>query len=437
MKHYRIASIITAVFIVDYCMAEVPGNALQPAELRAAEAWLTESAGKITPAESNILRKAQSTLLDNIVMDPAWKPYRGIEPSPAMYKGIWNWDAAFHAIGVSHWDASLAREQVAIIFEKQLKNGMLPDVIWEYGSTNGSINYSNTKPPVITWAVAVVDFRSPDITFLRRIYPKLVKLGQFWEKERGGERDGLFYYAGSDVGWDSGWDDSFRWDNGYRKPQTNSHRLWAIDLNCYMYMHYRSMAYVAERLALTRDRQTWLKKAAALAQLINEKLWDEDAGLYVDRDRLTGKRGPVLSPAGFMPLFVHIAPSGHAAQCAKTARARETFYPGMPSAAYDTVEFDPIQMWRGPSWLNTSFFAIKGLQEHGYSDLAQTMRSTTLDWVSRNLPSIREFYNSKTGEGLGAPNFGWSAVFAMSFIVDWNDDSLTWLFSEEKNNLKQ
>jgi putative isomerase len=301
---------------------------------------------------------------------------------------------------------------------------MLPDVIYDTGKEVTVC----TKPPVMAWAVAVVDRRSPDLKFLKHIYPKLVRLEKFWLKERGGESDGLFFYAGSDVGYDSGWDNSMRWDNGYRTSQSDNHRLWAIDLNCYVYMQYRALVYLAGRLGLDGDKQMWLKKADAMAELINDKLWDEKTGFYMDRDRTTGTFSPTLSPAGFMPLFVHIAPADRGDRLIKIAASPDKFYPGMPTAAYDTPSFDATNMWRGPAWLNTSYFAAKGLQEYGQPELADMMRSTLLGWIDRDPASIREYYNPQTGDGLGAGRFGWSAVFTISFILDWNNDNLTWLF---------
>src|ERR1035437_10856990 len=88
-------------------------------------------------------------------------------PSLGTYRGIWNWDSAFHAVGISHWDPELAREQFKILFGKQLPNGALPDVIWE----KGGMVTTFTKPPVMAWAGAVVDRRSPEIQFLQEIYP--------------------------------------------------------------------------------------------------------------------------------------------------------------------------------------------------------------------------------------------------------------------------
>ncbi len=385
--------------------------------------WLQQNVSHLSSQNAELIRRAQATLLGNLVSAPAWKPYRGVEPSRSSYPGIWNWDSAFHAIALSHWDSGLARDQFTILFRHQLPDGELPDVVY----ADGTMVTSNSKPPVMAWAIAVADRRSQDTAFLRQIYPKLVRLGDFWLQERGGSRDGLFYYAGSDVGFDSGWDDSIRWDDGYRKAPSDNHRLWAIDLNCYMVMHYRAMSYIATRLGLSADSDRWNRAASELGQRINQKLWDDKLGFYVDRDRITGKEGPALSPAGFMPLFVGIATPDRAARLAAMAKDPLKFFPGMPTAAYDTPGYESRGYWRGSAWLNTSYFALKGLQQYGYTDTAEAMRSRLLGWVARN-PSIREYYDSRNGTGAGAQNFGWSAAFTIAFILDWNNNNLTWLF---------
>ena len=382
------------------------------------------SSPEITSAEAVLIKRARDTLMGNVTTAEAWKPYRGIMPSLGTYKGVWNWDSAFHAVAVSNWDATLAREQFEILFSKQLPNGQLPDVIF----ADGKIVVDFTKPPVMAWAVAVVDHRAPDTSFLQEIYPKLMKLGDFWAEERGGDTDGLFYYAGADVGCDSGWDNSIRWDNGYRDSTSDQHRLWPVDLNCYMVMHYRAMSYLAQRLGRSDSQQVWMDKAERLARLINDKLWDEKLGFYVDRDRVTGQNGPALSPAGFMPLFVHIASPERAARMFQLASDPQKFFPGMPTAAYDTPGYDSHGYWRGSAWLNTSYFALKGLKDYGDDQPAETMRSRLLGWVAQDPSTIWEYYDSRIGAGAGAKGFGWSSAFLMSFVLDWNNDHLTWLF---------
>jgi putative isomerase len=397
----------------------ITGNPDAPAAV-----WLKSVSALVPPVQAALLQRSQAILLDNAVLAPAWAPYPGIEPAKAVYKGVWSLDSAYHAIGVSNWDVKLAHQQIELLFSRQLPNGMLPDVILE----DGTALTSNTKPPVMTWAVAVVDHRAPDMAFLKEMYPKLAKLGEFFEKERGGDKDGLFYFAGGDAGWDAGWDDSIRWDNGYRKSTSDDHRLWAIDLNCYMVAHYDAMACIAGRLDLPAEQATWQRKSDALAKRINEKLWDEKLGFYIDRDRVTGQEGPAVTPAGFMPLFVHIATPERAARCARLAADPAIFFPGLPSAAYDTPGFDPNGMWRGPAWVNVSWFALKGVHDYGCADPADKLKATLLTWIANDPSTIWEHYEPRTGKGQGALAYGWSAAFVISFILDWDNDHLTWLF---------
>lgn len=46
-------------------------------------------------------------------------------------------------------------------------------------------------------------------------------------------------------------------------------------------------------------------------------------------------------------------------------------------------------------------------------------RTTLLSWVDRNRGAICENYNPLTGDVVGWPSFGWSAVFTIKFIDDW------------------
>lgn len=403
--------------------------ALSAAAIAGAEGpttWPADFEKGLSADDLALLTRAKDTLLGNSTEGKAWAPYRGIRPSRGKYNGVWNWDSAFHAAAVSHWDPDLARQQIKILFDHQLDNGALADVIYD----SGKMNTAASKPPVMGWAVAVVDHRAPDDAFLKELYPKLIKLGEFWENERGGKKDGLFFYAGADVGWDSGWDTSPRWDNGYRQSKTDDKRFWAIDLNCYMVMHYRAVAYVAGRLGKTEDQKRFRAQADALAAKINEVLWDEQQGFYTDRERVTKAHGQAMAPAGFMPLFIHIAPADRAERVAKVAADPQKFFPGMPTVAYDEATYKSSDYWRGPNWLNTSFMALKGLKDYGDSTLAEAMRKTTLDWVKADQGNIWEYYDSRTGAGHGAKFFGWSCAFSILFITDWNNDNVTWLFPE-------
>lgn len=84
-----------------------------------AAAWAAKASKHLTPSEADLLRRAQATILGNLVEGKAWAPYLGVMPSLGSYRGVWNWDSAFHAAALSLWDPKLARDQFRILFDKQ------------------------------------------------------------------------------------------------------------------------------------------------------------------------------------------------------------------------------------------------------------------------------------------------------------------------------
>lgn len=368
--------------------------------------------------EQFLLDKAERILKSNIYIgnEYPWGKYRLISPGKGIFNGVWNWDSAFHAIGMLDFDKEIAKEQISGFFEYQTANGMLPDVIWE----SGKIEDRFTKPPVMAWATAEVYRATKDIEFLKKIYPKLVFNEGFWVKER--LYEGLFHYDADKsraedeaqylqhIGYESGWDNSPRFDNA-------PYGCWAIDLNCFMVMTYDALIYLAG--VLGADSDEWKNKREQLVLNIEQKLWNEALGSYTDYNFKTNEFVNVLTPASFMPLFAGFADKYKAEKMEITAQ--EHFLPGMPTVAYDDSAYGMLERsyWRGPCWLNVAYFAAKGLKKYGFSDTANTVKETILDWVYNDGDFIHENYNSKSGEGLCCDHFSWSCVFVRKFILDF------------------
>jgi glycogen debranching enzyme len=66
--------------------------------------------------------------------------------------------------------------------------------------------------------------------------------------------------------------------------------------------------------------------------------------------------------------------------------------------------------WRGPTWVNTAWFAWLGLKRLGYEEEARTMAAGLLGAAERE--GLREYYDPRDGRGLGARDFAWSALIA-------------------------
>lgn len=366
----------------------------------------------INERDKELLIRAKRVLTENILEgnEYPWSPLRGIVPSLSTYKGVWNWDAAFHALATARWDKELAFDQCKIIWNTQKENGMFCDVWY----AEGRADYGACKPPVFPWAFMRAYNLNPDEEVLKTAYDKYVKNESFWVNER--FSDGLFHYYSIDGGiyakYESGWDTSVRWD------EFGAQNLFEIDLNCYAVMMYKALASMAEILKNGEEKK-WLEKAEKLSERINEFFWSEEKGAYTDIKISDKKSTGVLSPASFMPLYIGIADKARAEKLAALAADKNAFYPLMPTVSYDNPSYSSGDYWRGPTWLNTAYFAVKGLKDYGFKELAEDLREHILNAVYNEKRGIYEYYDSKSGEGLGAFNFGWSAAFIIEFILDF------------------
>ena len=379
------------------------------------EEWLVSLKKALGKRDLNRLDAAYEVLKKNTVRKPdaPWGDVPVISPWLGPGVGIWNWDSAFHAMTVSRFDTPLAKSCIDAFTAFQLPTGMFPDVIY----VDGRICDNYGKPPVLPWATLTVFRRDGDREFLRRSYDRYAKNASFWEENRCDR--GLFFYSAQQhpeadnylhPRWESGWDNSPRWDEF---PIVD---LWAIDLNCYMVMFYRAMADMAEILG--EARQGWDAKAAALAGRIEETLFDAEQAAYADRNRRTGAFVSVLSPASFMPLTIGTASRERAEAMARLAADRRKFYPGMPTVTYDCPAYS-TDYWRGQTWLNVAFFAIKGLENYGFTGVAGEIREFLLSMAYDGLDrGISENYDSINRRGKFNNAFSWSAAFLIELILD-------------------
>lgn len=376
------------------------------------EEWL--SGKPVSERDKTILDAAYEVLKKNTIhsKNAPWGDVPVVSPWSGPCAGIWNWDSAFHAMTVSRFDTPLAKSCIDAFTAFQLPFGMFPDVI----HVDGRICDNYGKPPVLPWATLIVFRRDGDRDFLRRNFDRYVKNASFWEENRCDR--GLFYYSAQQhpeaedylhPRWESGWDNSPRWDEF---PIVD---LFAIDLNCYMVLFYRAMAEMAEILG--EKRQDWDAKAKALAGRIEATLFDETRNTYADRNRKNEKFLTVLSPASFMPLYIGTASQERAAAMEALAADPKKFYPGMPTVTYDCPAFSK-DYWRGQTWLNVAFFAVKGLADYGFCKTAGEIREYILSMAYDNLPrGIFENYDSVNRRGLFNNSFSWSAAFLIEFIL--------------------
>jgi len=90
-------------------------------------------------------------------------------------------------------------------------------------------------------------------------------------------------------------------------------------------------------------------------------------------------------------------------------------YP-LPSVARSEPSFragEDRLLWRGPTWINTNWFLVHGLRNHGFEEEARHIAARSAGAVLAH--GFREFYDPLTGEGLRTRNFSWSTLLIDMF----------------------
>jgi Trehalase len=155
---------------------------------------------------------------------------------------------------------------------------------------------------------------------------------------------------------------------------------------------------------------------------INEKLWDEDRGTYLDYDFADGAPIRVyFGPNLAAPLYAGIPDQIRSKRVVETLEADgfgladETVTP-IPSYDIHGYGFFEERYWRGPVWINIDWFLMHGLEAYGYDEHAERLRRTIIDLCREE--GFHEYFGPTSGEGLGSILFSWSAALLLDVLMD-------------------
>jgi glycogen debranching enzyme len=381
--------------------------------LRAAEArWERWFAG--APPVDEPLRAqyyyAWWVLGNNLLAPQGYFRRESVAPSKAHYVGAWQWDNYFHALAFRYTDAALARDQIEFMLDHQLPDGMIPDAIYDEGAITHlevPVAAAVTKPPIIGWVAMHVYDQTGDEQLLRDIYDPLVRWNSWWFGMNDDDADGIVQYTHP---FSSGLDDSPLWDEGVP--------VEAVDLNTYLCLQMQALSRMARILGRPSDAVMWQRKAAALAERMVQHFYDARAGLFWSQKDHRPIR--VLTPFSLYPLWTGALAPRMADRLVAHLRDPRTFwtpYP-LPTVAISDAKHDPLQMWRGPVWININYIFVEALARAGYAADARALAERTLALVlSQN--DIYEYYHPLTGEAppKAAPIFGWSAACFIDLAI--------------------
>jgi glucosidase len=383
-------------------------------------------------AYSDALIKANLTLQCNWRISAGELKYDGLFPSYhyEWFHGFWSWDSWKHAVGLSYYDLVLAKNQLRAMFDFQLENGFVLDCVYR-DTTIEAHNFRDTKPPLSAWAVVKIYKKEQNIDFVKEFYPKLKKYHKWWYKYRDHDKDGLCEYGSTDgsliaAKWESGMDNAIRFDNS--NILKNDHNAFSldqesVDLNAYLFAEKIFLEQLATALQLHNEAKQFSKEALTLKEKIQTQFFDPQDNWFYDTDLKGTTFIKGEGSEGWIPLWAKAATKEQALSIKNKMMNPTKFFTKVPfqTMSADHPKFDPMNgYWRGPNWLDQSYFGVQGLRNYGFEEEANLATIQILKGANGILDhgsSIRENYHPITGEGLYAKNFSWSAAHIIMLLT--------------------
>lgn len=290
------------------------------------------------------------------------------KPSPKLYPHQWNWDSAFIAMGIAHYNLERAKSEIRSLLRGQWRNGMIPHIIydpngfgyfpdphaWQISRSPNAprtvLTSGITQPPMLTIAAREIVRREKSADFVREIYPALLACHRWFHRERDPQNEGLVSIIHP---WESGMDNSPRWlellqaiklatrpdykredavlvpaperptdsdydhfiflmnlarDRNYDQQEIVEHSPFVVQdvlLNSILYCADNALRELAAMVGEpTQEIEAWRD---AMRRAFQEKLWDDVDGLYYDFDRRGARWIKENTIAAFMPLYAGLA----------------------------------------------------------------------------------------------------------------------------------
>lgn len=390
------------------------------------EGYLTKILRKdMKPEYDRIAVKAVVTLISN------WRTHRGgllqegIVPSHAAYYfvGFWAWDTWRFSAALAKFDPELAKDNIRAMFDYQQPDGMIIDCIYTDPAEN---NARDSKPPLVSWAVDEIFTHANDTAFISEMYPQLMAYYKWWYNKRDHNRNGMCEYGSTDgtleaAAWESGMDNAIRFDDAKMLKNNGAEDAWSmdqesVDLNAYLALECKLLKKFASILGVTFDGPDYSSQVA-------DYFFDKEKGFFFDR-RL--KDGSFIQEPGceaYTPLWTEVATADQVKAMLPllTDTAKFSTYIPFPTVAADNPKYNPRGYWRGPIWLDQTYFAIRGLRNYGYNKMADEYTLQVFDRLQglKEGAPIHENYGTHTGELLKAPHFSWSSSHLLMLYDDY------------------
>jgi neutral trehalase len=394
-------------------------------------------------SSSELFDAMQTVLAWNVVYEPTHD--RVITPVSRVWSVGWKgwilfeWDTYFAAYMHSLNNKELAYSNALAMTNELTDRGFVPNF-----ASSVTRSEDRSQPPVGSFVVKEIYRKYREDWFVREVFDELLIWNRWWAENR--DFDGYLTW-GSDpyehgelaewlekgIGtkkgakWESGLDNSPMFDDAVFDAA--SHRLMLADvglMSLYI-LDCQSLSELAGVLGKNEVQAELVERARTYSEKL-ETLWNEEFGLYLNKDLVTGEFSYRLSPTLFYPLLAKVPDQHQATRMMKEHFNNPEEFWGeymMPSIARNDAAFADNTYWRGRIWAPMNFLVYLGIRNYDLPearrDLVEKSSSLLLkSWIAER--HVYENYNSETGQGNDAGMsdkfYHWGALLGFIGLIE-------------------
>jgi hypothetical protein len=354
---------------------------------------------------------------------------------------LFDWDSFFAATlaGIGNRDLAYAN---AIETLRELTPA---GFVGNYARAGNWKSSDRSEPPVGALSVLGLYRKFRDRWFLEETFAPLLAWNRWWQQNR---RVGNYLVWGSDGSnqpenlddssrgtrqgaiFESGLDNSPMYDSA--SFDENTKRLQIADVG--LMSEYVADCEALAEIAAVIDKAVEQKELQERAKSYRESLatlWNEQAGIFLNKDLRTGEPSLRISPTNFYPLLARAATPRQAQRMISDHLMNPQEFWGdwvIPATPRNDPAFQDQQYWRGRIWGPMNYLVYLGLrnydQPHARAELARKSLQLFLgEWNTTR--HVHENYNAITGSGDDVSSsdrfYHWGALLALMNYMEAND----------------
>jgi putative isomerase len=395
-----------------------------------------------SPQTAAMVDAIETTLGWDTIYDP--ENQRVISPITRVWSVDWggwvlaDWDNFFASTLAGVGDRDLAYANVIELLREETAEGFVPN----YARPGGWKSFDRSEPPVGAITALGLYNKYHDRWFLEDTFEPLLKWNRWWAAHR--DMQGYLTWGsdwdnkpgnfddGSQGTWqgaifESGLDNSPMYDGTTYNHE--SHLLEFADVGLMgMYVaDCEALAKIADVLGKTDEAKELRDRSARYGAKL-KTMWNEPAGMFLNKNLHTGEVSHRLSPTNFYPMLAHVATEEQAKVMVEKHLLNPQEFWGewvIPSIERDDPAFKDQNYWRGRIWGPMNYLVYLGLCNYDDPEVRKEFAEKSYklfekEWKEKG--HVHENYNAVTGEGDDVNSsdrfYHWGALLAYIEYVE-------------------